>query len=371
MLTATELQRLGQEHAGTKVLSVYLDTGVTDPAMRNAWRATLVTALREARAQITSDAERDDFDRAAALLEDPSPAPGGVWGAPGWVAFVTGEGRLHVDDLPVEPSPLVVWADGPVISPYLRALKQHRPVIVALVASDSARLYRYAWRQVEVLDERATAQEEPSGAERITAPATRATSTPAARGAVATEEAQRRRHAAFQHLAAWLSERIGELAGDSGWILLGGTPEWSRLAGEALPRQLAGRMLVSTTLDHDAHTDEIAQAAESAATELRAAEGRLLVDQIVEESGGHGRAAAGVSAVQQALGAHAVDVLLLSPEFVRAHDEDAEQMVRAALASGADVEVPSGSAAERLDQAAGGIAARLRFTIDESTRPAR
>jgi hypothetical protein len=57
-------------------------------------------------------------------------------------------------------------------------------------------------------------------------------------------------------------------------------------------------------------------------------------------------------------------VLLLSPEFVRTHEETAEALVRAALATGADVEVPSGSAAERLDRAAAGIAARLRFAVE-------
>jgi hypothetical protein len=34
------------------------------------------------------------------------------------------------------------------------------------------------------------------------------------------------------------------------------------------------------------------------------------------------------------------------------------------MASGGDVEVPSGRAAEHLDRAAGGIAARLRFAFD-------
>ena len=151
MLTSVELHRLVQELAGTRVLSVYLDTRVTDPAMRHAWRPTLLTDLREARASITEDGERDDFDRAAVLLEEAAPAPGGVWGAPGWVAFVTAEGRRHVADLLVQPSPLVTWRDGPVVSPYLRALKQQRPVVVALVESRAARLYRYAWGELEEL----------------------------------------------------------------------------------------------------------------------------------------------------------------------------------------------------------------------------
>jgi hypothetical protein len=36
------------------------------------------------------------------------------------------------------------------------------------------------------------------------------------------------------------------------------------------------------------------------------------------------------------------------------------------MAAGGDVEVPSGVAAEHLDRAAGGIAARLRFAIDDA-----
>ena len=364
MLTSAELHQLAQELADTKVLSVYLDTRVTDPAMRHAWRATLVTGLREARARIADDRERDAFDRAAALLEEPFPVPGGVWGAPGWVAFVTAEGRRYVADLPVQPPVLVAWRDGPVTSPYLRALKQHRPVVVALVESRAARLYRYAWGKLEALDEMTAQVEPPSAAERITAPATRATATPAARGAVGTDDVQRRRHSAFQRLTASLGERVARLAGDAGWVLVGGTPEWAHLAGAALPRHLDGRTLVSATLRHDASDDEIRRAAKRAATELRGAEGSLLVEQLVERAGGHGRAAIGVTAVERALRARAVDVLLLSPDFVRTHEEAAEALVRAALTTGADVEVPSGSAAERLDRAATGIAARLRFAVE-------
>ena len=96
MLTPPELYQLLRELADTRVLSVYLDTRATDPAMRNAWRPTLLAGLRAARARIADDGERDTFDRAAALLDDPFPAPGGLWGAPGWVAFVTAEGRRYV-----------------------------------------------------------------------------------------------------------------------------------------------------------------------------------------------------------------------------------------------------------------------------------
>jgi peptide subunit release factor 1 (eRF1) len=125
-------------------------------------------------------------------------------------------------------------------------------------------------------------------------------------------------------------------------------------------------MLVSTALDHDASSGEIIAAAQQAASELRAARGLALVDQLVEHAGGHARAAVGVPAIQRALRARAVDLLLLTPRFTAGHESEAEDFVRAAIASGADVEVPSGEAAARLDRAGDGIAARLRFAIDEA-----
>jgi hypothetical protein len=369
VLTLTELRRLVRDLADTKVLSIYLGTGHTDPAMHHAWASTLAAGLREARGRISNDQEREDFDRASKLLGEGLGASDRIRSVPGWVAFVTAEERRYLGELPVRPSNLVVWRDGPVVAPYLRMLNQDQPVIVALVESRSARIYQYSSRHVEALDTFSAPPEEPSGAERITAPATSSARIPAARGAVSEDEEQRRRHGVFQRLAASLSERIAQLAGDTNWVLIGGTPEWARRAGKALPRNLSDRVLISTALDHRASTDDIAQAAEHAATELRGALGRESIDQLVEEAGGFGRAAANIPAVQRALRARAVDVLLLSPEFIRVHEADAENMVRAALDTGADVQVQSGIAAERLDQAASGIAARLRFAIDERATP--
>jgi hypothetical protein len=110
----------------------------------------------------TDDAERDEFDRAAARLDDADPAPGGVWGAPGWVAIVTAEELHHVADLPV----------------------QGRAVIVAVVESRGTTLYRDAWdklEELEELEELAAPLEDIPGVERITGPASSAASVPAAR----------------------------------------------------------------------------------------------------------------------------------------------------------------------------------------------
>ncbi len=70
--------------------------------------------------------------------------------------------------------------------------------------------------------------------------------------------------------------------------------------------------------------------------------------------------------MQRALNARAVDLLLVTPGLVNRRQEEAEDLVRAALAQGADVEVLPERAAEKLDEIAEGVGARLRFPIDES-----
>jgi hypothetical protein len=364
MLNAHDLQSLQDELAGTAVLTVYLDTRITDPAMRDAWRPTLQRVLREARARITDDRERDAFDHAAAHLKEPRPTPGGTWRAPGWVAFVTADGIRHAADLPVAPGTGASWRDGPVIANYLRAFKQLRPVFVALVASTGARILRYAAGELEEVEELSASGEEAPRAGRPTAPAVHGMASAAPRGAVGSEAVSRRRSAAFDRLVTTLGERLAARAGHESWILVGGTHEWATIAGEALARQFAGRVHVSATLDAGDGRNEIIEEAKEAATQLRAARGLALVDQLIDRAGGHARAAAGIPAVQRALHARAVDLLLVTPRFIGATEHDVEDFVRAATASGADVEVPSGDAADHLDRAAEGIAARLRFPID-------
>ena len=363
MLAPVQLRDFVRALEGTKVLTIYYDARVTDPAMRRAWRPALASALRLHRARLADDRDRAEFDRAAALLSDPLPVLDGVWGAPGWVAFLAATGVLYTEELPVRPPTYIVWRDGPAVAPYLRALKQHRPVIVALVDSRSARFYRYAWGTLTALPEKALQVHDGERAHASSPSAARRLAFRAARSAIGSEDVQRRRQSAFHRLMVPFGERLAELAGSDGWILIGGTPEWARLAAEHLPTVLEPRLMVSATLDHDERETNIVREAKRAATELRASHGLALIDRLVEQRGDAGRAAIGTPAVQRALRTRAVDVLLTSPEFVRVHAELAEDLVRDALTQGADIEVLSGSAAEYLDAGFGGVAARLRFAI--------
>lgn len=364
MLTPTQLNELVRELGNTRVLTVYHGARVTDPAMRHSWRAALGAALQPVRSGITDEAERAEFDRAAAYLDDPWPPIEGVWGMKGWAAFLTPEGARYAGSLPVQPPTLAAWRYAPVITPYLRAFKQHRPVIIVLVDSRSARFYKYALGELQELPDLTLSVPdiEPGAPERPQPKG--GPSHPGPRGSLDTESLQRRKEKNFVRMATTLASRAVELAGDDGWILIGGTPEWARHAGDAIPASHASRVMVSTTLDHNAHDNDIAETAKHAASELRSRRGHELVERILERSGDGGRGASGVPRVQRALQAGAVDLLVLSPHFLNRTDIDVEELVRAALARGADIEVLSGSAATELDERSDGVAARLRFPID-------
>jgi hypothetical protein len=370
VLTPEKLRTLVRGGAGTATLTVYVDTRVTDPAMRHAWRPALTAALREARASASVASELAAFDRAAEVLEGETRALGGLWGAPGWVAFVTPEGPLYAGDIPVRVPTLAVWRDGPVVSLYLRGLKQQRPAVVVLVDSRSARLFRYAGGTLTAFPSLSLATSEaPTAAPR--SPDHEQRVTPPPRGPLDPERVRRRQHALFRRLLPPLSARVATLAGEDGWVLIAGTPEWAALAAATLSTQFVERVLLSESLDRDATDDEIATAARRAASELRAAHGRGQVGRLLERALPRGRAELGVPATQRALHEHAVDLLFLTPDFLRAHDRAAEDAVHAAIAQGADIEVLSGGAAVFLDEVADGIAARLRFALDGRSHPRR
>lgn len=363
MLTLDRLHALARDHESTKVLSIYVDSRVTDPALRHAWRARLDAALRAARAEIHDPRELEQFDGAVRFLDAPAAPLEKLRGASGWVAFIAPDRVLLAEALPVRVPTDAKWREGPMISPSVRVLKQHRPVIVALVESGRARLFRYAWGAISDLEVLAAAPEPPADASHPDH-GSRGMATAAPRSALDTELARDRRRAHFRRLARAIVRRARELAGLDGWILVGGTTEWAREAAAAFPPSLARRVLLSDTLDHRASEREIADAAREAASDLRARNGRTLLDQLAETAGAGGRGALGVPAVQRALRARAVGQLILTPEFLRRNAEFGEEVVREALATGALVEVLSGYAAEQLDRTSAGVAARLRYPMD-------
>ena len=363
MLNATELFALARDLSNRKVLSVYVDNWITDPARRAASWTRTEAELRRARDRIVDNEQRVEFDRAAGHLREAQPRPGGMWATRGWAAFATSEGLVYAGELPRRIETTVVWQEGAAIGPYLRALKQHTPVIVALVHGRGAQIHRYVHDTLEPLEELSVASTDERAPRTERATLSRGgRGYPAPRSALSTELARRRQVGAFQRFAAQLAGRLTLLAGSDAFVLIAGTGEWTRLAAAALPRRLRTRLVVSTDIDPRASPTAIGRAAKRAARALRSRRGRELISNVLARI--EYRAVASLPAVQRALHVKAVDLLLVSTRFLHAEGARAEKVLHAALRQRARIEVLSGDAGLFLDQVADGVAARLRFAMD-------
>ena len=138
------------------------------------------------------------------------------------------------------------WGRGPRVSPYLRILRQRRTVILAEVNAEGARLYRYFGGTLESLEHlRSHVTLEPHYHMGSMPRQGFHTGT---RGSTGTDAVQRQLRAGTQRMLRELAHRLAVLAGDDGWIVIGGTPLPAKAARAALPEGLAGRTLVMSEM---------------------------------------------------------------------------------------------------------------------------
>ena len=128
-----------------------------------------------------------------------------------------------------------------------------------------------------------------------------------------------------------------------------------------LDKRLASRAAVIPIDIHD-NDARLAEIAREHVSRLRAAEDLKRVEDVLSANAAGGMGAVGLANIDRALFNGQVHELYVTTDFVEKHADEAVSAIRRAFDESATVEHVSGDAAERLD-AAGGIAARLRFTI--------
>lgn len=361
MLRQRELLRLQRELRAERVLSVYIDGELYDPGQREAWRTRVDNRLAELRASVhaASHAEREELDRAIAALKERLDRESEMIGAPGLVAFVTADGVRHADLLPMAVADRIDWREGAFIAPYIHALVRLRPAIVAIVTTRKARLYRYADAKVHKLDI-IRAHPHVGPVYHMGNPPRQGFGTNV-RGSTGAEQADRAQRTAFRRMLSELTRRVIELVHDDAWIVIGGTPQAARALASALPARMGARMLVISALPEWSKDAEIAEAAAQAASRLRRARESEVVEDVIERTAEAATGVTGIEPTVRALDEHAVRELLFTRRFFDQHPLEAERAIELAFEQGAEVEEVSGVAADRLDNAANGIAARLRF----------
>jgi hypothetical protein len=234
-------------------------------------------------------------------------------------------------------------------------------VVVAVVDSRSAKVYRYAeghLAHVETL--RASAHVQPSD---HMGNAPKRGFHAGTRGTAATDAAQRTLRSGRLRMLRDLTKYLTKLADTDGWIVLGGTLTVAREAYRLLPKHAQDRTLVQLSLGLRASFDDIAAAAALGGSALRRASDDRAVGRLLGGSRSVARVATHVEAARAALQRGAVRRLFITPAFIAERLDDAEEMVRVALIDGAEIEVVAGAAAAQLDEDAGGVAASLRYAV--------
>jgi len=162
-----------------------------------------------------------------------------------------------------------------------------------------------------------------------------------------------------------VAERVIQLAGSDGWVVVGGIPRVAEHAVHVLARGLPGRVLQLDSLDVHASASEIEGAAQQGASALRNASDLHRVEEIIAHGEQYGLTTLGPAATRRGLEQSQVRELYLTHGYLEEHTADAEDAVRAALDQRAVVEEVSGEAARQLDRY-GGLAAWLRYRLAEA-----
>jgi hypothetical protein len=363
MPTHAHLVALHRALSKQRVLSVYLDGSASDPAMQRSWRVQLDHSLLALRRSLegSSHAERAEFDQCVQRLDTAVAGFTTGIGAPGWAAFVTADEVHDARHLPAPTSTVAMWSTGPCVGPYLRALNEHRPVVVVIADARRAWICRYHAGKPDRIDV-IRAHHNLDRPEHMGAPPRPGFHT-GTRGAAGHDAAQRTLLQGRDRMIAEAAARAHELAGGDGWIVVGGIRRVAARLSQLLTPLAPNRVTQVGSLDVHATEADIAQIARSAASELRDSVDDHRIAEIVELAGAHGLGAVGPEEARRALARSSVRDLYVTHRYVEDHAEDAEQAIRAALDQDASVEEVSGRAADRLNQQ-GGIVARLRFRAD-------
>lgn len=359
MLTRRELLALERSTRSDRVLTVYIDGTETDVATQEKWRLDLAHSLRDLRSWLDGSPhdERAAFDECVGLLEQELSAFEHTVGAPGWVAFITADGVKSAERVPVAAPTLAVWSTGASIAPYMRILKEARPVLMLMVDARKGRLFRYRHGELKLMKTFHSHAVVEGASHMGNAP--RAGFHAGVHGVTGRDAAQRSLQAGTRRMLRELAREAVRLAGSDGWILTGGIPVVARHLSTALERHVPGRVRVVESLDVHATMAQIAVAVRQAASTVRSEVDQARLEEIVEHANDPARAALGRTATLSALQKKRVRDLYLTHRYLEEHAEEAEGAVRAALDQDAVVEHVSHDVGRWLDER-GGIAALLR-----------
>lgn len=362
MMNFPQLVALAHSLREARVLTVYLDGTATDPAQQRSWRVQLDQSLDNVRTWLdgSEKSEREAFEQCVRILEKELEAFKENVPMPGWAAFIAADRVHEASLLPVAMPTQAVWSTGASVAPYMRALKELRPVVVVHIDSTKADVHRYYLGRLEHITTLRAHHTVMKPSHMGDAP--RVGFHGGTRGDTGHDEAQRSLLAGTKRMLSDAAERALRVAEPDGWIVTGGIPQVSLHLAGMLALRAPDRVMHDDSIDIHASKADLAAAARAAGSKLRNAMDMARVSEILDDNNATGLGAMGPAATRETLDQLRVRDLYLTHHYLENHAAEAEAAVRSAIDQGALIEEVSGTAAERLD-AHGGIAARLRYRL--------
>jgi peptide subunit release factor 1 (eRF1) len=364
MLTHDKLMELYRELKTQKVLSVYVDGDQHDPAERNMWRTRLEREINIRKKELEAngdDAARHAFEEAWGHLKELLEPFDAFLPEKGWVGFATPEKAWYGESVSAATPDGIYWEDGLRVAPYVRGLKQERPVLVLLVDSQRARIIRYHQGEAtELEDVRADTF---MGDTTDVGISKRPSGFTGRRGETSTDLSQRILEVSADRMIKYVMEKVSHELAHDGFLVVGGVQEVVARVKKAVAKGMTGRVTEASSMHVEMSLPEVREGVKGAASELNQGFQKDLLDMVVDGARSNGKACLGRNETVRALSEMRVDTLLLSRTFIRAQPDDAEECVGAAMAQDAAVEELSEESAARLDREGGGIGARLRYRV--------
>lgn len=366
MLSLSQLTDLFQQHHDSNVLSVYIDADQHDPAQRDVWRVKLRHGL-DAAAKAIADAphaERTAFSAAREAIEAAVDEAASESFLPGkaWVGFANAEGVIHAEQLEAPMPDLVRWEPGPHIAPYIRTLKQSRPVLAVVLDRREASLYRYQFHELEQL-EQLHADTFIGDLSEIEI-SKRATHTTGVRGKTGTDAAKSVLDNSAHKLVNRIVEELRDEEADEAPLVIGGTREQIAALRKALPGDLDDHLIEDPSLHDNLSRAQLSTRLEQAASEFSDRRLGRLLDEAIEQAMARGDACLGQQDTERALREQRVRALLLSTGLQQRDPDLADRLVTEALTdNGATVHLLPRQNGDRLDREGEGIGALLHYRI--------
>ncbi|MFC1660076.1 hypothetical protein ACFL3S_01245 [Gemmatimonadota bacterium] len=363
MLNRDQLADLFRTLQKERILTVYVDGVGEDPARRRIWRRRLAHELEKEMHQVEGKApgEREAFIAAKEEIlrdlegfQDSLPKKG-------WVGFAGPDGIRHSESVPFQVPNLARWETGPRVAPYIRGLKQLRPMVTVLVDSRRSRIFLYKEGEIEeVTDLRADTF---LGDLSDTSAPQRVSGHSGTRGEPASEAAQRFLEEGMNRMLRRVKDVCCEMVEPDGFLMLGGSQDALAMLGPMIPRALERRVWEDSSLYVEMSLAEVKEATREGASLLSKRRQGALLNQVVEQAHASGNGSLGGEETVKALREARVDILILSRAFVEGNPDFAEECVGLAFEQDAEVRVFGGAPSKRLDSMGGGVGARLRYRV--------